>query len=151
MPKAANLKIKYSQALKAELDIGSLRKQLEIKAKPKVGKIATNFITAAGGEKHFSDKLWQEYNDPETSSLARQRILQMIFYAMRQDQDHYDPTMLDQFEDEELKRLLVDALAVVHGDNDGDAGDDGAAGGAADDAPEGEAGEGTPEADEIPY
>jgi len=106
MPKSRKLDIPY---------VAALEKELAQAPRPKLSQIATDFITLSGGPRQFAKHLWAEYNAAEDGSLARQRIMQMIFMCMKQDDDGYDPTALDGLEYEDLLNIHKTLYGVADG------------------------------------
>lgn len=100
-----------AQALKAEL----------IRApRPKIEEIGINFIREAGGPKAFAKSIYTEFHQAEVGSMARQRLLAIVFQSLKHIPDEYSLETLEDLDDVDLLGILENDLKLLHMIGDGD-------------------------------
>ncbi len=60
-------------------------------SEPQLAELVAHFVHEAGGMKQLAAILWQVYTNPITSSIVRQRIIDLVLRSMKHVNDRATP------------------------------------------------------------
>ncbi len=98
----------------------ALKQELVRAPRPKIEEIGINFIREAGGPKAFAKSIYTEFHEAEVGSMARQRLLAIVFQSLKHIPDENTLETLEDLDDLDLLAILQNDLKLLNmtGDDD---------------------------------